>query len=73
MCTPYVFIDDSTDQAYEEEECYEDEDEENFNHYTNQGKPPLTVQATLSKLALSKINPCKLVLPSVVLSKLESN
>ena len=39
LCTPYVFIEDSTDQDYEEEECYqEEEEEENFNHCTNQGK-----------------------------------
>ena len=47
MSTPYVFIDASTDQAFEEEEFYheeegeeeeEEEEEENFNHYTNQGK-----------------------------------
>ena len=54
-----ILIDDSIDQVYEEEECYQDEEEENFNHCTNQGKPPLTVQATLSKLAIPKINPCK--------------
>ena len=53
MCTPYVFIDDSTDQAFEEEEFYQEE-EENFNHCTNQGKPPLTMQA----------NPCNLDNPS---------
>ena len=41
LCTPYVFIEDSIDQAYEEEECYQDEDEENFNHCTDQGKLPL--------------------------------
>ena len=38
LCTPYVFIEDSTDQAYEEEEFYQEEEEENFNHCTNQGK-----------------------------------
>ena len=37
LCTPYVFIDASTDQAFEEEEFYQEE-EENFNHCTNQGK-----------------------------------
>ena len=50
-----ILIDDSTDQVYQEEECYQDEEEENFNHYTNQGK-----------LALSKINPCKLYLQSTI-------
>ena len=44
-----IVIEDSTDQAYEEEESYQDEDEENFNHYTNQGKPPLTMQANSCK------------------------
>ena len=35
----YVFIDASTDQAFEEEEFYQEEkEEENFNHCTNQGK-----------------------------------
>jgi hypothetical protein len=43
LCTPYVFLDASTDQAFEEEEFYqeeeeEEEEEENFNHCTNQGK-----------------------------------
>ena len=49
-----IVIEDSTDQAYEEEECYQDEDEENFNHWTNQGKPLLAGQ----------VNPCKLTLAS---------
>ena len=34
-----IVREDSTDQAYKEEECYqEEEEEENFNHCTNQGK-----------------------------------
>ena len=38
MCIPYVFINDSTDKAFEEEEFYQEEEEENFNHCTTQGK-----------------------------------
>ena len=49
MSTPYVFIDASTDQAFEEEEFYQEEEEENFNHCTTQGKPPLTMQANTCK------------------------
>ena len=37
LCTSYVFIDAST-EGYEEEGDYEEEEEENFDHCTNQGK-----------------------------------
>ena len=64
MCTPYVFIDDSTDQAHEEEEFYQEEEEENFNHCTAQGKPSLTMQANPWKLDnLSKCIRHALVIP----------
>ena len=63
-----IVIEDSTDQAYEEEECYQDEDEENFNHCTNQGKLALyklTMQVITCKPSLTmKDNPCKLLLAS---------
>ena len=54
LCTPYVFLDDSTDQTLEEEEFYQEEEEDNFNHCTNKGKPLLAGQA----------NPCKHTLAS---------
>ena len=37
MYTSYSFIDAST-KDYQEEEVYFEEEEENFDHYTNQGK-----------------------------------
>ena len=50
LCTSYLFIDASTDQGYEEEGgYYEEEAEENFNHFSAQGKL-LTLQALLYKL-----------------------
>ena len=64
MFNPYVFIDDSTDQVYEEEEFYQEEEEENFNHCTNQGKLALyklTMQVITCKPSLTmQANPCKL-------------
>jgi len=43
LCTSYLFIDASTDQGYEEEGgYYEEEAEENFNHCSAQGKPNTT-------------------------------
>ena len=57
------FIDDSTDQVYEEEEFYQEEEEENFNHCTTQGKP--STSSKLSKLTLASFltmqdNRCKM-------------
>jgi hypothetical protein len=37
LYTSYPFIDASTED-YQEEEVYFEEEEENFDHYTNQGK-----------------------------------
>jgi hypothetical protein len=40
LYTSYLLIDASTDQGYEEEGgYYEEEAEENFNHCSAQGKP----------------------------------
>ena len=48
MCIFYYFIDASLAEGFAEEEYFEEE-EENFDHYTNQGKPilQLTLQAIL--------------------------
>ena len=74
MCTPYVFIDASTER-YEEEGDYEEEEEENFDHCTNQGKL-IPMQAIvrhcktplqfnyLGNLTYPKILSCKLLLLS---------
>ena len=52
ICTSYLFIDASTDQGYEEEGgYYEEEAEENFNHCSAQGKTILA-SYSLSKLIL---------------------
>ena len=54
MCTSYVFIDAST-EGYEEEEVY-GEEEENFNHFSNQGKlipmQAILVQARKDTIAI---------------------
>ena len=42
-----LFIDASTNEGYEEEEYFEEE-EENFDHYTNQGKPSCNLPCKLS-------------------------
>ena len=55
LCASYLFIDASTD-AYEEEGDYEEEEEENFDHCTNQGKlipmQALLVQASKDTIAI---------------------
>ena len=55
MCTSYVFIDAST-EGYEEEGDYEEEEEEHFDHYTNQGKlipmQAILVQASKDTMAI---------------------
>jgi hypothetical protein len=38
LCIPYLFIDASPEDYPEEENIYEEEEEENFDHCTNQGK-----------------------------------
>ena len=38
IVSPYAFIDASTGDYQEEEVFYQEEEEENFDHYTNQGK-----------------------------------
>jgi hypothetical protein len=49
LCTSYLFIDASTDQGYEEEGgYYEEEAEENFNHCSAQGKLKLARYSTLA-------------------------
>ncbi|GAA0899829.1 hypothetical protein GCM10009548_95660 [Streptomyces malaysiensis subsp. malaysiensis] len=51
MCTSYLFIDASTDQGYEEEGgYYEEEAEENFNHCSAQGKLTLARYYTYASL-----------------------
>ena len=45
MCIPYLFIDAST-EGYPEEEVIYEEEEENFDHFSNQGKL-IPIQALL--------------------------
>ena len=62
MCTSYLLIDASTDQGYEEEGgYYEEEAEENFNHYSAQGKLTLARYSTLANLT-NQVDLCKQIL-----------
>ena len=55
MCIPYLFIDAST-EGYPEEEVIYEEEEENFDHFSNQGKlipmQALLVQDSKDTLAI---------------------
>ena len=55
MCTPYLFIDAST-EGYEEEEGDYEEEEEHFDNCTNQGKlipmQAILVQASKDTIAI---------------------
>ena len=67
LCTPYLFIDAST-EGYEEEGDYEEKEEEHFDNCTNQGK---LYQCKLARITLQfiylwnlthpKFLPCKLL------------
>ena len=64
MCIPYLFIDAST-EGYEEEEGDYEEEEEHFDHGTNQGKliplQAILVQDTICKILLGIArHPCNL-------------
>ena len=55
----YYLIDASTNEGYEEEEYFDDE--ENFDHFTNQGKPSCNLPCKLScKLSCDTLifDPC---------------
>ena len=54
----YFLIDASLAEGFAEEEYFEEEEEENFDHYTNQGKPSCNLHCKLS-CKLSCMPSCK--------------